>query len=72
MQRTLDRLIAESKLTTVMIAHRLSTVRNMDVIVVVDEGKVVEAGSHDELMRLKGLYHALTKSSERRDGVGPR
>ncbi|WZN59991.1 ABC transporter [Chloropicon roscoffensis] len=72
-QRTLDRLIAESKLTTVMIAHRLSTVRNMDVIVVVDEGKVVEAGSHDELMRLKGLYHALTKSSEeRRDGVGPR
>jgi len=62
-QRTLDRLIAESKLTTVMIAHRLSTVRNMDVIVVVDEGKVVEAGSHDELMRLKGLYHALVLTS---------
>ncbi|QDZ23213.1 ABC transporter [Chloropicon primus] len=62
-QKTLDRLIMECEMTTVVIAHRLSTVRNMDVIFVVDEGKVVESGSHDDLIKLRGLYHALVQSS---------
>lgn len=42
--------------TTLMIAHRLSTVRNADNIVVLDKGQVVEQGSHDELISLGGLY----------------
>merc|ERR1712176_169695 len=62
-QKTLDKLIMESKLTTVMIAHRLSTVRNMDVIIVVDEGTVVEFGTHENLMKMKGLYYTLVQSS---------
>ncbi|RUS90225.1 hypothetical protein EGW08_002006 [Elysia chlorotica] len=45
--------------TTVIIAHRLSTVRNADLIVALDKGKVVEYGTHDELMARKGLYFNL-------------
>ena len=62
-QQCLDNLIENSQLTTVMIAHRLSTVRNMDVIVVVDGGKVVEVGSHENLMKTKGLYFSLVQAS---------
>ena len=45
--------------TSLMIAHRLSTVRNADVILVVKDGKIVEQGNHKELLRKKGYYHAL-------------
>ena len=45
--------------TSLMIAHRLSTVRNADVILVVKDGKIVEQGNHNELLRKKGYYHAL-------------
>ena len=48
--------------TTVMIAHRLSTIRNADVICVVDEGVVVEQGTHDELMALHKVYYDLLAS----------
>ena len=43
--------------TTLVIAHRLSTVRNADRIVVMDEGRVKEVGNHDVLMDRKGLYY---------------
>lgn len=47
--------------TTFIIAHRLSTVRNADCIVVLDRGLVVEQGTHDELFALNGLYYELAK-----------
>ena len=46
----------ESRQTVLMIAHRLSTVKEMDEIVVLNKGQVVERGTHDELMELKGYY----------------
>jgi ATP-binding cassette subfamily B protein len=45
--------------TSFVIAHRLSTIRGADVILVVDDGKIIERGTHHELMRAAGHYHAL-------------
>lgn len=45
--------------TTFVIAHRLSTVRNSDVIICLDHGRVVERGTHDELIAQKGMYYQL-------------
>jgi len=45
--------------TTLMIAHRLSTAKRADVIIVLNKGKVVERGTHDELLCLSGMYSKL-------------
>jgi ABC-type transport system involved in cytochrome bd biosynthesis fused ATPase/permease subunit len=48
--------------TALVIAHRLSTVRNADRILVVQQGQIVESGSHDELMALNGTYRLLVET----------
>jgi ATP-binding cassette subfamily B protein len=48
--------------TVVVVAHRLSTVRDAHQIVVLDKGKIVEKGNHEELSRLKGYYYSLVKN----------
>src|SRR5205807_3732281 len=53
----LDRLI-EGR-TTFLIAHRLSTIRRSDVILVLDQGRLVEQGTHEQLLRHNGLYKQL-------------
>lgn len=53
--------------TTIIIAHRLSTVREADKIVVLDQGRIVEVGSHNELLRQEGIYrrlHSLQETGE--------
>ena len=48
--------------TVVVIAHRLSTVMNADQIVVLDKGKIIEIGNHDQLIKLKGNYYELVRN----------
>jgi len=48
--------------TAVVIAHRLSTVKNAHQIVVLDEGKIVEVGNHETLIKQKGNYYNLVKN----------
>ena len=48
--------------TVVIVAHRLSTVKNADQIIVLERGKVIEQGTHEELARLRGAYYALVKN----------
>jgi ATP-binding cassette subfamily B protein len=48
--------------TVVIVAHRLSTVKNVDNIVVLDKGRIVEQGTHEELTFIKGSYYELVKN----------
>ena len=54
--------------TIITIAHRLATVQNADRILVVDDGRIVEAGTHEELIRQNGLYRRFTEIREQAEG----
>ncbi len=68
-QQALERLMTGR--TTLMIAHRLSTIRNADQIVVLQNERIAEQGSHDELMALDGIYRHLNLVQSRLDDEEP-
>lgn len=72
-EQEVNALLAEvrSGRTSVLISHRLGTIRGADVIHVVDGGKVAESGTHDELMRLAGIYRRLFQLQARGYEQGP-
>jgi len=56
-QRSLARLVVDR--STVVIAHRLSTIRHADAIHVMDRGRIIESGTHEDLIAIEGSYAAL-------------
>jgi len=66
-QEALDNLIQGR--TTIAIAHRLSTLRKADRLVVLDRGEIVEIGNHDDLLARGGAYHDLYQAQSRLSGV---
>ncbi len=65
-QHALDELLLSKGRTSFVIAHRLSTIRNADQVIVLEEGRIVEQGKHEELLAARGLYHELYNSQFRR------
>lgn len=68
-QDALDRLMKGR--TTFVVAHRLSTVQRADQILVLDQGRIVERGTHDELLLGRGLYHRLSVAASTGSGLIP-
>jgi ATP-binding cassette subfamily B protein len=64
-QNALERLLAGR--TSFVIAHRLSTIRNADLVLVLDQGQIIERGTHNELLARKGFYYDLYMSQFRRE-----
>lgn len=59
MQQALDKLISSGKQTVVVVAHRLSTIKDANEIIVMQHGEVKERGTHQELLDLDGVYKSL-------------
>ena len=57
-----DLVVLNYQEDSVVIAHRLSTIHNADLIVVIKDGKAIEAGTHSELMSQKGAYYKLNEA----------
>lgn len=67
-QETLDKLARNR--TTIIIAHRLSTIRNVDCIFVLDRGRLIESGTHEELLSRKGKYYDLYEAQKKKKKTG--
>mgnify|MGYP003166746883 FL=1 len=65
-QKAINTLIAGR--TVIVIAHRLKTIKNADKIIVLEEGRISEQGTHTELLEKKGLYHHLWSIQEKTMG----
>lgn len=63
-QKAINTLIAGR----IVIAHRLKTIKNADKIIVLEEGRMVEQGTHEELLKHEGLYHRLWSIQEKTTG----
>ena len=62
LQDSIEKIIKIKKITTIIIAHRLSTVKNADVIIFIDKGKIIEKGTHEELLNKNGEYKKLVEN----------
>lgn len=60
-QESLDKLLKETNATSISIAHRISTIKNVDEILVFEEGKIVERGSYEELRAKQGVFYRLER-----------
>ena len=68
-QKALQQLMKNR--TTIIIAHRLSTIQNADVIIAIENGEIVQMGSHEELLQNKGLYEKLYNIQYNRETRNP-
>lgn len=68
-ESAIQRELAQLRSTRIVVAHRLSTIRDADLILVMDEGEVVERGTHDELVARGGVYAELIAQQVRRAEV---
>jgi len=75
-QQTIEKLMGSREMTVIVISHRLSTIKNADFVALISEGRVVEFGTHEQLMENPtGRFQRLVESSKRRstvDSVGLR
>ncbi len=70
-QEALDTMMREAHRTVFVIAQRISTVRDADLILVLDEGEIKARGTHDELLRDSELYNEILGSQLEAEPVGP-
>ena len=70
LQDSIEKITKLKKITTIIIAHRLSTVKNAEIIMFVNKGQIIESGTHEELLEKNGEYLKLEKNQLIKGNVG--